>query len=638
MSIRHPRSSDPVRPNAGKRAPEIQGSWRRCIEDYKLEPGRDLRAPRLSESEIRGARDHLDSLLYSAEPVFDRLRYLGGNSGYCVLVTDASGIVLREYIDSSRGRELADKGLSLGTVWTENLVGTNGLGTCLATGDALTVYADEHFGRELQRFSCSTAPLIAPDGDVIGALDISTYAQGDKVGQGLALNLVCDTADQIEAAMFRHAFARHHLLALVSSPVADPALSSALLAVNDAGWILGATSPALLQLGIPERALIVGQGLPALTGASVEDVHRAPVALASGSGWLMRLTGQLPHRSPVAASAPSAARKPLDSPLYRAAGSDARLQRNADICHRVMDRNISILLQGETGTGKEVWARAIHDSSARRDKPFVTLNCAAIPESLIESELFGYGAGTFTGGLKGGKTGKIEASNGGTLFLDEIGDMPLTLQARLLRVLAEREITPLGQIKPVPVDLHVICATHRDLGDYVAQGEFREDLYYRVGGVRIALPPLRERQDRLGLIDSILTQLADGRELALEDQARRVLGDYHWPGNIRQLRNVLEFALCMCDGAAIRLTDLPDEVFPPAPCEAPAADGAGGPQLPPQRLVSLSPQTPEDQERQRLLAALQQHRWVVLRAAEALGISRSTLHRKIRKYGLDQKS
>jgi len=637
MTIRN--RNDPDRPSAGKRAPEIQGSWRRCIEDYKLEPGRDLRAPRLTEYEIRGAREHLDSLLHSAEPVFDRLRYLGGNSGYCVLVTDASGIVLREYIDSSRGRELADKGLSLGTVWTEKLVGTNGLGTCLATGEALTVYADEHFGRELQRFSCSTAPLIAPDGDVIGALDISTYAQGDKVGQGLALNLVCDTADQIEASMFRHAFARHHLLALVSSPVADPAFSSALLAVNDVGWILGATSPALLQLGIAERALIVGQGLTALTGASVEDVHRAPFALRSGAGWLMRVTGHLPRPSAASASPAPAPRKPLDSPLYRAAGSDARLQRNADICHRVMDRNISILLQGETGTGKEVWARAIHDSSARRDKPFVTLNCAAIPESLIESELFGYGAGTFTGGLKGGKAGKIEGSSGGTLFLDEIGDMPLALQARLLRVLAEREITPLGQIKPIAVDLHVICATHRDLGDYVAQGEFREDLYYRISGVRIALPGLRERQDRSALIDRVLAGLPDGRSVSIDARARRVLDDYHWPGNIRQLKNVLEFALCMCDGATIRLTDLPDEVFPPAMCRPSSGGETLDTPQPPQRLVSLGPAAvPEDDERQQIMAALQQHRWVVVRAAEALGISRSTLHRKIRKYGLDEAS
>jgi transcriptional regulator of acetoin/glycerol metabolism len=613
----------------------------------------------LSDSEVREARSLQDSLLHSAEPVFERLRYLGGNSGYCVLVTDASGIVLREYIDSNRGQELAEKGLSLGTVWTENLVGTNGLGTCLATGEALTVYAGEHFGRELQRFSCSTAPLIAPDGNIIGALDISTYAQGDKIGQGLALNLVCDTADQIEAAMFRYAFARHNLLALVSSPLADASQSNALLAVNDSGWILGATSAALMQLGVPERCLIVGQGLAALTGATLEDVQRAPWSLQHGGSngcWLMRLAFETRRAAvPVAPAVSGATPRPsLDSPLYHAAGTDPSLQRNADICHRVLNRDICILLQGETGTGKEVWARAIHASSTRHDKPFVTLNCAAIPESLIESELFGYSAGTFTGGLKGGKVGKIEASNGGTLFLDEIGDMPLMLQARLLRVLAEREITPLGQIKPVAVDLHVICATHRDLIDAVSQGEFREDLYYRISGVRIGLPALRDRQDRQSLIEKVFGQLRESDAIQMDEPALQVLGAYHWPGNIRQLRNALQFALCMCDGRALRITDLPDEVFPQAPGE-PTARGPGtlaaaavpapseplADQLPPDRLVSLGTSVQcnvpaEEGERGRILATLQQHRWVVLRAAQALGISRSTLHRKIKKYGLSE--
>ncbi|ANG62828.1 transcriptional regulator [Marinobacterium aestuarii] len=656
----HPQAA-PQRSAPEQAGPEIVGSWQRCIEDYQLDPGRNLRAPRLSDSEVREARSLQDSLLHSAEPVFERLRYLGGNSGYCVLVTDASGIVLREYIDSNRGQELAEKGLSLGTVWTENLVGTNGLGTCLATGEALTVYAGEHFGRELQRFSCSTAPLIAPDGNIIGALDISTYAQGDKIGQGLALNLVCDTADQIEASMFRYAFARHQVLALVSSPLADASQSNALLAVNDSGWILGATSAALMQLGVPERCLIVGQGLAALTGATLDEVQRAPWSLQPGgsnSCWLMRLAGET-RRAPVSVAPAVSGTTPranLDSPLYQAAGTDPSLQRNADICHRVLNRDICILLQGETGTGKEVWARAIHASSMRHDKPFVTLNCAAIPESLIESELFGYSAGTFTGGLKGGKVGKIEASNGGTLFLDEIGDMPLMLQARLLRVLAEREITPLGQIKPVAVDLHVICATHRDLIEAVSLGEFREDLYYRISGVRIGLPALRDRQDRQALIEKVFSQLRESESIQIDEPALQVLGAYHWPGNIRQLRNALQFALCMCDGRALRITDLPDEVFPQAPGEpgmgsASLTDAAissqNGPstgQLPPDRLMSLgtavlgneSVASAEQDERARILATLRQHRWVVLRAAQALGISRSTLHRKIKKYGLSE--
>lgn len=673
--------------NANATIPEIKNSWQRCIEQYRLQPGLDLRAPCLTEPEIRQAREHLDDMLHLADPVLDRLRQLGQNSGYCVLVADSDGVVLRQYIDEETGSVLASNGLRVGTVWTEHLVGTNGLGTCLASGEALTVYEKEHFGRKLQRFSCSTAPLISPDGEVIGALDISTFANGNKDAQGLALNLVCDTAGQIEAVMFRHAFARHHLIALSPSPSADLSLSKALVAVNDSGWILGATSEALNLLGIPERSLLIGQAIERLTGMDLDSIHQYTDPSPGVRGfWFVLLR---PAKTSAAVSQTTVipdrgADRPvqrIDSPLYLAAGNDPQLLRNADVCHRVINRNISILLQGETGTGKEVWAKAMHDSSNRRDRPFVTLNCAAIPESLIESELFGYGAGTFTGGLRGGKTGKIEASSGGTLFLDEIGDMPLPLQARLLRVLAEQEITPLGQLTPVKLDLHVICATHRNLQEQVEQGDFRGDLYYRIGGVKVALPALRERQDKGGLIDRLLDELVEDDDVSINAQARQVLERYQWPGNIRQLKNTLEFALCMCERNTIRITDLPDDVF--AAAEKGPISGlpeAGESPVPiarsiPERLVSLvgderrlvedpmaisvaveaptavvNPAVSSDtglnsapanrtaelseeaREKERIQTALESNRWVVSKAAEALGISRSTLHRKLRKY------
>ncbi|GGB78867.1 sigma-54-dependent Fis family transcriptional regulator [Marinobacterium zhoushanense] len=622
---------------------QIRGSWERCIERYHLEPGRDLLPPRLTDREVKREQNELDSLLHVAEPVFQRLRHIGDNSGYCVLVTNTRGVVLRQLIDTQRGQELADNGLSIGTVWTEDLVGTNGLGTCLATREALTVYAEEHFGRELRRFSCSTAPIISPHGEMIGALDISTYAQGERQLQALAQNLVCDSADQIEAAMFRYTFRSAHLLTLVWARECDPAHSSALIATNDRGVIIGITSAALMQLGARERAQMIGLALPDMFGVALEDLLRAPLRLTDNlplarEVWLTYSDSVTP-----AAMTPTVrltvSDKPLqgrsDSPLTTLSGNDPRLARNAEICQRVINRGINILLQGETGTGKEVWARAIHQSSQRKDKPFVTLNCAAIPESLIESELFGYGAGTFTGALKGGKVGKIQASNGGTLFLDEIGDMPLVLQARLLRVLAEGEITPLGEIKPVPIDLHVITATHRDLKQLIAQGGFREDLYYRISGVRVELPALRERADRSELIEKILQELSES-PVRLSPDVQQILGSYPWPGNIRQLKNVLQFALCMCDGDSVAPEDLPEEVFaaPAALLASPLVDSS---EYPPERMVSLSrPQlsSAEERERSELIQALEANRWVVSRAAKRLGISRSTLHRKINKYDL----
>lgn len=625
---------------------QIRGSWARCIDKYKLEPGRDLLPPRLSDRELQREQSAFDNLLNVAEPVFQRLRQVGGNSGYCVLVTNARGVVLRQYIDSQQGEELKEHGMRTGTVWTEEQVGTNGLGTCLATGDALTVYAQEHFGRELRRFSCSTAPIIAPDGEMIGALDISTFAQGDKQLQGLAQNLVCDSADQIEAAMFRYAFGADHLLALNGGPAGDPSLSSALIAANDSGTLIGITTPALILLGISDRSAVIGLSLAALFGLTLDVLQRGPCRLEGPQGdgmqamWLSCFDPRVAMAPPSVKDIQTTVRalnSDPDNPLAQLAGGDHRLARNAEICQRVINRNINILLQGETGTGKEVWARAIHDSSQRAAKPFVTLNCAAIPESLIESELFGYSAGTFTGGLKGGKVGKIQASHGGTLFLDEIGDMPLALQARLLRVLAEGEITPLGEIEAVPIDLHVITATHRDLKQLISDGEFREDLYYRISGVRVELPALRERADKTELIDRLLEE-ACTHAVELSSEVRRILTEHEWPGNIRQLKNVLQFALCMCDGDRILPQDLPEELFCKGAVEQPELRSHGQFGKPPERVVSLgminARCSDEIREREVLLSALEANRWVVSRAAKALGISRSTLHRKIKKYSL----
>ncbi len=204
---------------------------------------------------------------------------------------------------------------------------------------------------------------------------------------------------------------------------------------------------------------------------------------------------------------------------------------------RVKDRNLPVLIQGETGAGKEVFARQLHQASARRDKPFVALNCAAIPESLIESELFGYVGGAFTGAAAKGMRGLLQQADGGTLFLDEIGDMPLGLQTRLLRVLAEGEVAPLGAARRQAVDIQVICATHRDLAALVAAGGFREDLYFRLGGARFELPPLRERSDRLALIRRILDEETAhcGVRIELGEAALECLLGYRWPGNVRQI-------------------------------------------------------------------------------------------------------
>jgi transcriptional regulator with PAS, ATPase and Fis domain len=214
---------------------------------------------------------------------------------------------------------------------------------------------------------------------------------------------------------------------------------------------------------------------------------------------------------------------------------------------KIIDKAIPLLVQGESGVGKEVFAQAVHQSSNRRDKAFVAVNCAAIPEHLIEAELFGYVAGAFTGASRQGALGRLREAHGGTLFLDEIGDMPLALQTRLLRVLQERQVTPLGSSAAIPVDFNLICATHQNLKQCIEQGRFREDLYYRINGLSLRLPALRERTDFVALCTSLLQEWSPRILLSIQPDLLRAMQTYNWPGNLRQLSHVLRAAVALLD-------------------------------------------------------------------------------------------
>jgi transcriptional regulator of acetoin/glycerol metabolism len=315
------------------------------------------------------------------------------------------------------------------------------------------------------------------------------------------------------------------------------------------------------------------------------------------------------------------------------AGEDPQMLRNARSAYRIADSNVSVLIQGPTGSGKEAFAHAMHLASGRAGRPFVAVNCAAIPETLIESELFGYKAGAFTGARKDGMRGKILQSSGGTLFLDEIGDMPLMLQTRLLRVLEEQEIVPLGSESPIKVDLHVLAASHRNLREMIARGTFRDDLYYRLNGITLELPPLRERADRERVIHHALAaETRNGRPAAIERDALHRLLAYPWPGNIRELRNVIRTALAICDGGVIRRIDLPREIreaetipTAPPPVELHADLATKG-------LGSANPL--HVAERAALLSVIQDCHGNMTRVAMQLGMSRNTLYRRIKRHAI----
>ena len=296
---------------------------------------------------------------------------------------------------------------------------------------------------------------------------------------------------------------------------------------------------------------------------------------------------------------------------------------------------VTVLITGESGVGKGVIAQAVHASSARRQGPFVALNCAALPEALLESELFGHVRGAFTGAMRD-RVGRFELATGGTIFLDEIGDLPPHLQAKLLRVIQERAFERVGDSRSVSADVRVIAATHRDLRRGVAEGRFREDLYYRLRVFPIHIPPLRERREDVEpLARYLLAQIShrSGRALRFAPDALRVLLSYRWPGNVRELENALEYASTVAQGQTLQPEDLPPEVRGEA--EAPAASAAAEPApAPPATRDAAAARGQRGPDRAAIVAALNAHRWRMAEASRALGVSRTTLWRWMRELDL----
>ena len=307
-------------------------------------------------------------------------------------------------------------------------------------------------------------------------------------------------------------------------------------------------------------------------------------------------------------------------------GSDTKFREIVKECLKVAKTDIPVLLTGETGTGKEVMAKALHTNSLRYDKPFVSINCAAIPFELLESELFGYMDGAFTGAKRGGKKGKFQLANGGTIFLDEIGDMPSSMQAKLLRVLQEKEIEPLGSEKSIPLDVRVVAATRQDLEAKMKDGSFREDLYYRLSVFNIHIPPLRERGgDSLELAEFFLDELNHKYKTykTFSKAVKAYFLKYQWPGNVREVNNVVQRAYAISTENIIDINDIPARMLQQ---EKPAINLD-------KNKKSLG-QMVDDYEKEVILELLKKHKGNCLEAAKEAGIHKSNFYRKLQKYGI----
>jgi transcriptional regulator of acetoin/glycerol metabolism len=611
-------------------APHVARSWQRCLTEYGMQPAGARATQVLPPAALREREQRLGELFRVAVAEMESLYEQIAGSGYAVILADADATILHTISDPALTRAFRAAGLWHGAVWDERHEGTNGIGTCVAEQAPVTVHRDEHFMGYNLSLSCSGAPILDAHGGLLGVLDASSANCADpRLIQRHTMALVAMSANLIARWHFLQAFPDAYILRFHSRPEFVGLLHEALLAVGDDGRVLAANESALAQLGQVDREGLVGRPIETVFqlghAALAQRAASAPRAI-----WPIRDAehGRRFHalvRAPQPRARAVAVPASVPAPAHRYVGSDPRMQHNFHCAQQLFGRRVPILLQGATGTGKEAFARVLHQAAPWADKPFVAVNCGAIPEALIESELFGYTRGAFTDADRHGRTGRILQSSGGTLFLDEIGDMPLLLQTRLLRVIEEFEIVPLGGDRAVAVDLHVISASHRDIRQMVQAGEFREDLYYRLAGTTLHLPPLRDRADRTELIEQLLAEeCADAAPLRLLPDALHALLAYAWPGNIRQLRNVLRTAAALCQDGVIRRSNLPQELLDAASADAPpgAADEA-----------AACCRTPLDSaEHAALLRELERHRWNITHTADSLGVSRNTLYRKIRKH------
>lgn len=585
----------------------ILQSWRRCQRSGLAVDAQPTLEP-LPGPNLRELRERHERLWRLARAEIDGLAAHAASTGSIVLLTDESGWILNAEGSAGFLDTAGRVALMPGVCWSEAAVGTNAIGTAIVEGRAMEVRGGEHYFAPHGILSCSATPIHDPHGQLAGVLDITGPA---SVQQMHALGLARMAANRIEHRFFEDGLPECELLRLHHDPALLGTPGEGVLGFRK-GRLVAANGAGLRLFGLEHGD--IGR-------ASYEALFEVPLSRMRDEGMLQDRSGRTLHGQldgpraqarlhPVSvqlALAPVPA-VPVTTTVF-----DAQQREQLARAGRVLEAGLPVLLQGETGTGKEVAARALHAQGSRAARPFVAVNCAALPEGLIEAELFGYEEGAFTGARRQGSQGLLRQAQGGVLFLDEIGDMPLALQPRLLRVLQDRELSPLGGGKPVKLDFTLICATHCDLRQAMDEGRFRSDLYYRIADHVLRLAPLREAADRAGWVQALWQPLAQQREITPE--AMQLLVGYDWPGNLRQLAACLRTLAALTEpDARIAVALLPEYLREaPRACPAPAVDG------------SLDALTLEAMRH-----ALALCDGNVSQAAKRLGVNRSTLYRRLK--------
>jgi transcriptional regulator of acetoin/glycerol metabolism len=594
-------------------------------------------------------------LYLHAAPVMETLHEQIANTHSMVLLTTKTGTILHSLGDIDFLEKASHIALAPGVDWSEKSKGTNAIGTALAEGQPIVVHGTQHFLQANQFLTCSCTPILDPHGDVIGALDVTgDYRSYHQHTMALARM----SAQMIENHMFKDVFPTEVRIHFHARPEFIGTIVEGIAVFTTDGRFLSANRSAQFQFGMSFNALrahtfssLFGVGISQFFDyARKADGNYFRLFLHDGVSVTCKSElkfsnpinhmGGLPDKlnAPASTYKKKKEEKVLLSSLRYLDTGDPQVASVIQKLRIIQGRDIPIMILGETGTGKDLLAQAIHNDSTRSDKNFVSVNCASIPENLIESELFGYEEGAFTGAKRKGATGKILFANEGTLFLDEIGDMPLHLQARLLRVLQERKVNPLGSGREVEVDIAVICATNKNLKEMIANGTFREDLYYRLNGLVVRLPALRDRKDLEVVAKKILASLCPAeKQIGISQEVMDLFERYAWPGNFRQLFNLLRTAVVMaeCENN-IQMHHLPDdflsEIQPqpqPQKFETPAFVTSHVAEVKyTSEPLSSEAFNLENVAIDAIAQALKTSKGNVSAAAKLLGVSRNTIYRK----------
>ncbi|WP_400766156.1 sigma-54-dependent Fis family transcriptional regulator [Methylosinus sporium] len=630
--------------------PQVAEAWARCVDDHALPPGADF-APRQrrddrSATELDAWRDAAGGVAGRLSALVYELRALLDETNVALLLADPAGALVQLLDSGSRITAGAAQMARIGADWSEASLGNNGVGTASLLRTPIAFDGKEHFNGALHRFATAGCPIIAPDGSICAILGmVSDRRDAAK----LALGFLELARLLLETSLFDHIAADGYLLRLRAAGDAEPRFASEGRIFIGADGIIRGVDRAGVETLRSEHSALVGQraaialgvDLPSLVAAH-ESARLLPLADPRNRYSIFAEAHRCPKRESDAASprrAPDRADAAPRAPEARADWSDNVLEAALRKASGLQERNIPILITGESGVGKDHLVRRLHASGPRKERPLVAINCAAIPRELIESELFGYEGGSFTGARAKGKAGKFVEADKGILFLDEIGDMAADLQATLLRVLDSSEVVPIGSSKPIRVDVRVVAATNRSLQEMVQKGTFRRDLYYRLNGVQLWLPPLRERPDRLGLLAQLFhlerEALAAPEELRFSDEVWRIFFKHPWPGNIREARNVLRSSIAVAKGPLIEIDDLPIDFLQ----ELDFDNRIGADATPPASIIDETVETEtgfdlSDWEARAVRHALASAKGNIAKAARSLGITRATLYHKMARYGL----